>query len=126
MDQSLDTNAVTLTKTLCGHLAESAYSDLGHKAAGEARRGVLDWLGCALVGSRHPTAGGRRHAAAFAACFTVSAGAWATSTTTWRRSRATKDPNIRAYAARTDPGPERHPDPARHPGEWLNPSPRPA
>lgn len=55
MDQSLDTAAVTLSKTLCGHLAAAHYSDLSHRAASEARRGVLDWLGCALAGSRHST-----------------------------------------------------------------------
>ncbi len=55
MDQSLDTAAVTLTKTLCAHLAGTRYSDLTPRALSEARRGVLDWLGCALAGSRHPT-----------------------------------------------------------------------
>lgn len=55
MDQSLDTNAVTLTKTLCGHLAAARYEDLSAKAVSEARRGILDWIGCALAGSRHPT-----------------------------------------------------------------------
>ena len=55
MDQSLDINAVTLTKTLCGHLAAARYEDLPAKAVGEARRGILDWIGCALAGSLHPT-----------------------------------------------------------------------
>ncbi len=55
MEQSLDSNAVTLTKTLCRYLAEAAYTDLSHKAVAEARRGVLDWLGCALAGSQHAT-----------------------------------------------------------------------
>ncbi len=55
MDQSLDRNAVTLTKTLCGHLAAAQYTDLTPRAVSEARRGVLDWLGCALAGSAHPT-----------------------------------------------------------------------
>ena len=76
MDQSLDPDAITLTKTLCGHLAEAQYSDLSSKAISEARRGVLDWLGCALAGSKHPTidklldvlreAGGKPQASVFA------------------------------------------------------------
>ena len=55
MDQSLDTDVTTLTKTFCGHLAEAQYSDLSPKAISEARRGVLDWIGCALSGSMHST-----------------------------------------------------------------------
>ncbi len=76
MDQSLDINAVTLTKTLCGFLADAQYSDLTPRAVGEAKRGVLDWLGCALAGSRHSTidkllavlqeAGGKPQATVFA------------------------------------------------------------
>lgn len=55
MDQNLDTDAVTLTKTLCGHLAAAQFGDLTPAAAREARRGVLDWTGCALAGSVHST-----------------------------------------------------------------------
>jgi 2-methylcitrate dehydratase PrpD len=55
MDQNLDTDAVTLTKTLCAHLAAARFSDLTPAALREARRGVLDWIGCALAGSRHRT-----------------------------------------------------------------------
>jgi 2-methylcitrate dehydratase PrpD len=55
MDQNLDTDAVTLTKTLCGHLAAAQFGDLTPAAAREARRGVLDWIGCALAGSGHST-----------------------------------------------------------------------
>ena len=72
MDQDLHTNAVTLTKTLCGHLAAAQFGDLTLAAREQARRGVLDWAGCALAGSRHATvgnlievlneAGGRRQA----------------------------------------------------------------
>ena len=51
MDQNLKTDAVTATKTLCGHLAEAKFSDLTPAALHEARRGVLDWIGCALAGS---------------------------------------------------------------------------
>src|SRR5712691_2284053 len=55
MDQDLDVAAVTATKTLCRHLAAARFGDLGPAATHEARRGVLDWLGCALAGSGHPT-----------------------------------------------------------------------
>ena len=75
MDQSLATSTVTLTKTLCGHLAAARYEDLSPRAIDEGRRGVLDWLGCALAASRHPTidkllavlqeAGGRPQATVF-------------------------------------------------------------
>src|SRR4029078_2247538 len=55
MDQNLKTDAVTLTKTLCGHLAAVQFGDLSTAAKREARRGVLDWIGCALAGSSHRT-----------------------------------------------------------------------
>jgi 2-methylcitrate dehydratase PrpD len=55
MDQNLKTDAETLTKTLCGHLAAAQFGDLSAKAVSEARRGVLDWIGCALAGSGHKT-----------------------------------------------------------------------
>jgi 2-methylcitrate dehydratase PrpD len=55
MDQNLKTDAVTLTKTLCAHLANAKFSDLSAAAKREARRGLLDWTGCALAGSRHRT-----------------------------------------------------------------------
>lgn len=55
MDQNLDVAAETLTKTLCGHLAAVRFDDLGAAAGAEARRGVLDWIGCALAGSGHRT-----------------------------------------------------------------------
>ncbi len=55
MDQNLDPAALTLTKTLCRHLAAARFSDLSAAAQREARRGVLDWIGCALAGSRHRT-----------------------------------------------------------------------
>ncbi len=57
MDQNLSTEAVTATKTLCAHLASVQFSDLTPAAVREARRGVLDWIGCALAGSGHPTVG---------------------------------------------------------------------
>jgi 2-methylcitrate dehydratase PrpD len=57
MDQDLHTKAETLTKTLCGHLAAVQFDDLTQAAREQARRGVLDWAGCALAGSRHATVG---------------------------------------------------------------------
>lgn len=57
MDQNLQTEAVTLTKTLCAHLATRTPADLTENARHAARRGVLDWIGCALAGSPHPTIG---------------------------------------------------------------------
>jgi 2-methylcitrate dehydratase PrpD len=55
MDQNLNPDAVTLTKTLCGRLAAARFGDLSPAAAHQARRGVLDWIGCALAGSGHKT-----------------------------------------------------------------------
>jgi 2-methylcitrate dehydratase PrpD len=53
MEQSLDTRAVTLTKTFCNHLAATTYESLTPAAVRECKRGILDWLGCALAGSPH-------------------------------------------------------------------------
>ena len=55
MDQNLDPHAPTLTKTLCAHLSAARFSDLSPAAQRDARRGVLDWIGCALAGSTHRT-----------------------------------------------------------------------
>ena len=55
MDQNLKTDAETLTKTLCGSLAAAQFGDLSAAAVREARRGVIDWIGCALAGSGHKT-----------------------------------------------------------------------
>jgi 2-methylcitrate dehydratase PrpD len=55
MDQNLNTEAETLSKTLCGYLAAAQFGDLSAAAKHEARRGVLDWIGCALAGSGHKT-----------------------------------------------------------------------
>jgi len=57
MDQNLSPDAVTLTKTLCARLAAARFGDLTPAAVHQARRGVLDWIGCALAGSGHPTVG---------------------------------------------------------------------
>jgi 2-methylcitrate dehydratase PrpD len=55
MDQNLSTEAVTTTKALCAHLAVARFDDLSAAAKHQARRGVLDWIGCALAGSGHRT-----------------------------------------------------------------------
>ena len=55
MDQNLKTDAETLTKTLCGSLAAAQFGDLSAAAVRQARRGVLDWISCALAGSGHET-----------------------------------------------------------------------
>lgn len=44
-----------ITEKLAGYLAGLGYEDLPGAVVHECRRGVLDWLGCALAGSRHPT-----------------------------------------------------------------------
>jgi 2-methylcitrate dehydratase PrpD len=54
VDQNLNTDAVTLTKTLAAHLAGVGPADLTPATRHAARRGVLDWIGCALAGSAHP------------------------------------------------------------------------
>ena len=53
MEQSLDTRTVTLTKTFCNYLAATTYESLTPAAVRECKRGILDWLGCALAGSPH-------------------------------------------------------------------------
>src|SRR5215510_4126594 len=55
MDQDLRRDTVTLTKTFCAVLAAAGFADLSPAAVRAARRGVLDWIGCALAGSRHAT-----------------------------------------------------------------------
>ena len=48
---------LNVTRNLAAFLARFRYQDLPEAAVHEARRSVLDWLGCALAGSRHPTLG---------------------------------------------------------------------
>lgn len=55
MSDTAAAQAQSATRTLCEHLARAKYEDLPEKAVHEARRGVLDWLGCALAGAAHPT-----------------------------------------------------------------------
>lgn len=44
-----------VTQQLCAYLAGLRFSDMPGQVAHESCRGVLDWLGCALAGSTHPT-----------------------------------------------------------------------
>jgi 2-methylcitrate dehydratase PrpD len=46
-----------LTSTLARFLSLIRYEDLPPAAVHEAKRAVLDWVGCALAGSTHPTVG---------------------------------------------------------------------
>jgi 2-methylcitrate dehydratase PrpD len=41
-------------RDFCRFLASFRYEDLPAGVVDESRRGVLDWIGCALAGSRHP------------------------------------------------------------------------
>jgi 2-methylcitrate dehydratase PrpD len=45
----------TLTQDFARFIAGLRFDDLPEKTVHAARRGVLDWLGCALAASRHPT-----------------------------------------------------------------------
>ena len=44
-----------VTKQLAAFIAALRFEDLPAAVVHEARRGVLDWIGCALAASRHPT-----------------------------------------------------------------------
>lgn len=44
-----------VTRVLCSHLSSFAFEALPENVLHAARRGVLDWVGCALAGARHPT-----------------------------------------------------------------------
>ena len=50
-----DAPSADVTRRLARFFAEARYADLPADAVAAARRGVLDWLGCALAGSHHPT-----------------------------------------------------------------------
>ncbi|MGG5818569.1 MmgE/PrpD family protein [Falsiroseomonas sp. HW251] len=43
------------TRKLASFIADLRFEDLPSAVVHEARRGVLDWVGCALAASRHPT-----------------------------------------------------------------------
>ena len=44
-----------ITSSLAKFLSEAQFSDLDETAVHAGKRGVLDWLGCAMAGSGHPT-----------------------------------------------------------------------
>ncbi len=46
---------LAVTQSFCARMAAAQFSDLSKRAIDEGKRGVLDWLGCALAGSRHST-----------------------------------------------------------------------
>lgn len=46
-----------ITREFAKFLSAMRFEDLSPAAAHEAKRAVLDWTGCALAGSTHPTAG---------------------------------------------------------------------
>jgi 2-methylcitrate dehydratase PrpD len=48
---------LNVTRDLAAFLARFRFEDLPEAAVHEARRGVLDWIGCALAGSQHRTVG---------------------------------------------------------------------
>ena len=56
-DYNLASPGLNLTKAFGEFLARFSFGDLSERAVHEARRGVLDWIGCALAGSGHPTIG---------------------------------------------------------------------
>src|SRR3954464_4504064 len=43
------------THALCAHIAQLDFHALPDTIVHEAHRGLLDWIGCALAGARHPT-----------------------------------------------------------------------
>lgn len=44
-----------VTSQLCGFLGQARYEDLPASTVHAARRGLLDWFGCAFAGSTHPS-----------------------------------------------------------------------
>jgi hypothetical protein len=46
-----------ITSAFARFLSGMRYEDLSPEAVHEAKRAVLDWTGCALAGSTHPTVG---------------------------------------------------------------------
>jgi 2-methylcitrate dehydratase PrpD len=51
----MEREAAATTRALAAHLASFAFEALPPAVVHEARRGILDWIGCALAGARHPT-----------------------------------------------------------------------
>src|SRR5258705_11924397 len=54
-DYNLASPGLNTTKMFGDFLVRFRFEDLPERAVHEARRGLIDWLGCALAGSRHPT-----------------------------------------------------------------------
>lgn len=46
---------IGLTQAMCACYARTGYEDLPEGVRHQAKRAVLDWVGCALAGARHPT-----------------------------------------------------------------------
>lgn len=44
-----------LTSRLCANLAATRFDDLPETVRHEAKRALIDWIGCAMAGSAHPT-----------------------------------------------------------------------
>src|SRR5262250_3878512 len=54
-DYNLASPGLNITKQFGDFLARFRFEDLSDRAVHEARRGLIDWIGCALAGSGHPT-----------------------------------------------------------------------
>src|SRR5262245_35069245 len=54
-DYNLASPGLNTTKQFGDFLARFRFEDLSERAVHEARRGLIDWIGCALAGSSHPT-----------------------------------------------------------------------
>jgi 2-methylcitrate dehydratase PrpD len=54
-DYNLASPGLNTTKQFGDFLARFRFEDLSERAVHEARRGLIDWVGCALAGSTHPT-----------------------------------------------------------------------
>jgi 2-methylcitrate dehydratase PrpD len=54
-DYNLASPGLDTTKQFGAFLARFRFEDLSERAVHEARRGLIDWIGCALAGSTHPT-----------------------------------------------------------------------
>ena len=52
---SAASRGLQITSKFARFIAEMRFEDLTPAAVHEAKRAVLDWLGCALAGSTHPT-----------------------------------------------------------------------
>ena len=54
-DYNLASPGLNTTKVFGDFLTRFRFEELPERAVHEARRGLIDWLGCALAGSGHPT-----------------------------------------------------------------------